>query len=173
MELHPLPCDRYDPDHVCNASDNAGRYTYSKQPEVCKWNLQKLAEALEPELPLALGETIVAEEFDTEFQKHYLQKMRRKLGLVQGEREEDGALVAKLLETMHLTGERGMHALTLHSLWKHTVYSVDLLWQYSGFFFFFSQDGVWLYSLVFTTIIQVGIKLRGDPPASASCVMEI
>uniref|UniRef100_H0VRZ7 Selenoprotein O n=1 Tax=Cavia porcellus TaxID=10141 RepID=H0VRZ7_CAVPO len=96
--------DRYDPDHVCNASDNAGRYTYSKQPEVCKWNLQKLAEALEPELPLALGETIVAEEFDTEFQKHYLQKMRRKLGLVQGEREEDGALVAKLLETMHLTG---------------------------------------------------------------------
>ncbi|XP_021114409.1 selenoprotein O isoform X4 [Heterocephalus glaber] len=96
--------DRYDPDHVCNASDNAGRYTYSKQPEVCKWNLQKLAEALEPELPLVLGRAIVAEEFDTEFQKHYLQKMRRKLGLVRGEQEEDSALVAKLLETMHLTG---------------------------------------------------------------------
>ncbi|KAI5942798.1 Protein adenylyltransferase SelO, mitochondrial [Manis javanica] len=96
--------DRYDPDHVCNASDNTGRYSYSKQPEVCKWNLQKLAEALEPELPHELGKAILAEEFDTTFRRHYLQKMRRKLGLVRAEREEDGALVAKLLETMHLTG---------------------------------------------------------------------
>uniref|UniRef100_A0A7N9D631 Selenoprotein O n=1 Tax=Macaca fascicularis TaxID=9541 RepID=A0A7N9D631_MACFA len=96
--------DRYDPDHVCNASDNTGRYAYSKQPEVCKWNLQKLAEALQPELPLELGEAILAEEFDAEFQRHYMQKMRRKLGLVQLELEEDRALVSKLLETMHLTG---------------------------------------------------------------------
>nr|XP_055184434.1 protein adenylyltransferase SelO, mitochondrial isoform X2 [Nyctereutes procyonoides] len=95
--------DRYDPDHVCNASDNAGRYTYSKQPEVCKWNLQKLLEALEPELPRELGEAILAEEFDSEFHRHYLQKMRRKLGLVRKELDDDGALVAKLLETMHLT----------------------------------------------------------------------
>nr|XP_045728261.1 protein adenylyltransferase SelO, mitochondrial isoform X3 [Mirounga angustirostris] len=96
--------DRYDPDHVCNASDNTGRYAYSKQPDVCKWNLQKLAEALEPELPRERGETILAEEFDPEFRRHYLQKMRRKLGLVRAELDEDGALVAKLLETMHLTG---------------------------------------------------------------------
>ncbi|KAL1767460.1 hypothetical protein HispidOSU_019702 [Sigmodon hispidus] len=96
--------DRYDPDHICNASDNAGRYTYSKQPQVCKWNLQKLAEALDPELPLVLGEAIVAEEFDSEFQRHYLQKMRKKLGLTRVEQEGDGTLVAKLLETMHLTG---------------------------------------------------------------------
>lgn len=92
---------------MCNASDNAGRYSYSKQPEVCKWNLQKLAEALEPELPRELGEAILAEEFDAEFHRHYLQKMRRKLGLVQAEQEEDAVLVAKLLETMHLTGEHG------------------------------------------------------------------
>uniref|UniRef100_A0A8D2B395 Selenoprotein O n=1 Tax=Sciurus vulgaris TaxID=55149 RepID=A0A8D2B395_SCIVU len=96
--------DRYDPDHVCNASDHAGRYAYSKQPEVCKWNLQKLAEALEPELPQALGKAILEEEFDSEFQRHYLQKMRRKLGLVSVAQEEDGALVARLLETMRQTG---------------------------------------------------------------------
>lgn len=90
---------------MCNASDNTGRYAYSKQPEVCKWNLQKLAEALQPELPLELGEAILAEEFDAEFQRHYMQKMRRKLGLVRLELEEDRALVSKLLETMHLTGE--------------------------------------------------------------------
>lgn len=102
----PPPCGRYDPDHVCNASDSAGRYAYSKQPEVCKWNLQKLAEALEPELPRELGEAILAEEFDAEFHRHHLHKMRRKLGLVRAELEGDGALVAKLLETMRLTGER-------------------------------------------------------------------
>ncbi|XP_067554562.1 protein adenylyltransferase SelO, mitochondrial isoform X2 [Pseudorca crassidens] len=96
--------DRYDPDHVCNASDTAGRYSYSRQPEVCKWNLQKLAEALDPALPLELAEAILAEEFDAEFHRHYLQKMRWKLGLVRAEREEDSALVARLLETMHLTG---------------------------------------------------------------------
>lgn len=101
------PSGRYDPDHVCNASDNAGRYTYRKQPEVCKWNLRKLAEALEPELPLALAEAILAEEYDAEFCRHYLHKMRSKLGLVQTEQEEDAALVARLLETMQLTGECG------------------------------------------------------------------
>lgn len=101
------PSGRYDPDHVCNASDNAGRYTYSKQPEVCKWNLRKLAEALAPELPLVLAEAVLAEEYDAEFRRHYLHKMRRKLGLVCAEREEDAALVARLLETMQLTGERG------------------------------------------------------------------
>lgn len=78
---------------------------------MCKWNLQKLAEALVPELPLEQGEAILAEEYDTEFHRHYLSKMRRKLGLVQAEREEDAVLVAKLLETMHLTGEwAGAHA---------------------------------------------------------------
>lgn len=76
---------------------------------MCKWNLQKLAEALEPELPLALGEAILAEEFDSEFQRHYLQKMRKKLGLIRVEQEEDETLVAKLLETMHLTGEPQNH----------------------------------------------------------------
>ncbi|XP_055963025.1 protein adenylyltransferase SelO, mitochondrial [Sorex fumeus] len=96
--------DRYDPEHVCNASDGGGRYAYSKQPEVCRWNLQKLAEALEPELPLELAEASLDEAFDAEFQRHYLWKMRRKLGLVSTEQDDDGALVARLLETMHLTG---------------------------------------------------------------------
>ncbi len=27
-------------------SDNTGRYAYSQQPSICRWNLQKLSEAL-------------------------------------------------------------------------------------------------------------------------------
>ena len=32
--------------------DNNGRYSYKKQPEICKWNLLKLAEAIKDALPL-------------------------------------------------------------------------------------------------------------------------
>ncbi|NWW18411.1 SELO protein, partial [Falcunculus frontatus] len=95
--------DRYDPEHVCNGSDNTGRYAYNKQPEICKWNLGKLAEALVPELPLEISQLILEEEYDAEFDKHYLQKMRKKLGLIQLELEEDSKLVSELLETMHVT----------------------------------------------------------------------
>uniref|UniRef100_A0A8C5MC63 Selenoprotein O n=1 Tax=Leptobrachium leishanense TaxID=445787 RepID=A0A8C5MC63_9ANUR len=96
--------DRYDPDHICNGSDNMGRYAYNKQPEICKWNLGKLAEALVPELPLDISQSILEEEYDPEFQRCYLQKMRKKLGLVQLEREDDGKLISDLLETMNATG---------------------------------------------------------------------
>ncbi|CAM4476943.1 unnamed protein product [Lepidochelys olivacea] len=96
--------DRYDPEHICNGSDNGGRYAYNKQPEICKWNLGKLAEALVPELPLEISELILEEEYDAEFERHYLQKMRKKLGLIHLELEDDDKLVSELLETMHLTG---------------------------------------------------------------------
>lgn len=47
--------DRFDPGFICNASDDGGRYTYAAQPEICKWNLGKLAEALAPVLPRELS----------------------------------------------------------------------------------------------------------------------
>ncbi|KAG8439859.1 hypothetical protein GDO86_005869 [Hymenochirus boettgeri] len=96
--------DRYDPEHVCNGSDNMGRYSYNKQPEICKWNLEKLAEALVPELPLDVSQSILNEEYDTEFQRHYMQKMRKKLGLIQLELEDDSQLVSDLFKTMNITG---------------------------------------------------------------------
>ncbi|KAG8577404.1 hypothetical protein GDO81_010164 [Engystomops pustulosus] len=96
--------DRYDPDHICNGSDNMGRYAYNKQPEICKWNLEKLAEALVPELSLDTSQKILEEEYDGEYRRHYLQKMRKKLGLIQLELEEDDKLISDFLDTMNLTG---------------------------------------------------------------------
>ncbi len=29
--------DRYDPDHICNGSDDGGRYDYKGQPEICRY----------------------------------------------------------------------------------------------------------------------------------------
>lgn len=85
---------------------------------MCKWNLRKLAEALEPELPRELAEAALEEEFDSEFQRHYLQKMRSKLGLVRVAQDGDGALVARLLETMHQTApSRSSHS---HLAWLNS-----------------------------------------------------
>ena len=81
---------------------------------MCKWNLRKLAEALKPALPLDVGIKIVNETFDSEYNLHYGDIMRRKLGL-QHEMSEstthnditvasDREIIEEFLETMKLTG---------------------------------------------------------------------
>ena len=72
--------DRYDPDWICNTSDEGGRYTYARQPEICKWNCGKLAEALIPLMALEKS-TEVLGEFDVEFDREYSRIMHRKFGL--------------------------------------------------------------------------------------------
>src|SRR5206468_8681345 len=45
--------DAFDPGHICNHSDERGRYAYARQPNVAFWNLHALAQSL---LPL-IGDT--------------------------------------------------------------------------------------------------------------------
>uniref|UniRef100_T1ILI2 non-specific serine/threonine protein kinase n=1 Tax=Strigamia maritima TaxID=126957 RepID=T1ILI2_STRMM len=94
--------DRYHPDHICNSSDDGGRYTYVKQPEICKWNLMKLAEALAPFLPLEQSMQELA-VFEAEFDKYYQDKMRKKLGLVK-QMDGDKELIQKFLNTLEAIG---------------------------------------------------------------------
>ncbi|KAM4037787.1 protein adenylyltransferase SelO, mitochondrial [Anomaloglossus baeobatrachus] len=117
--------DRYDPEHICNGSDNMGRYAYNKQPEICKWNLGKLAEALAPELPLDRSQKILEEEYDVEFQRHYLQKMRRKLGLIHTELEEDSKLISDFLDTMNITGSDFTNTFRVLSKFSGSAVDVD------------------------------------------------
>ncbi|XP_058501163.1 selenoprotein O1 isoform X2 [Solea solea] len=95
--------DRFDPDFICNASDNSGRYSYQAQPAICRWNLVKLAEALAPELPPDRAESVLDEYLDL-YNGFYLQNMRKKLGLLTKEEPEDEMLITELLQTMHNTG---------------------------------------------------------------------
>lgn len=94
---------RFDPDFVCNASDNSGRYSYQAQPAICRWNLVKLAEALAPELPPDRAEAVMNEYMDL-FNRFYLENMRKKLGLLTKEEPEDEILITQLLQMMHNTG---------------------------------------------------------------------
>ena len=53
MSIHGITIDYgpyafmtyYDPNFVSNASDHEGRYSFAKQPSVCKWNLERLLES--------------------------------------------------------------------------------------------------------------------------------
>ena len=71
--------DRYDPDHIFNGSDSGGRYTYRNQPDICEWNCNKLAEALNPILPVKKSKDIVDKVFKITYKKHYLEKMGKKV----------------------------------------------------------------------------------------------
>lgn len=95
--------DRYDPKFICNSSDDGGRYTYEKQPEICKWNCEKLAEAIQDAVPLEKSKAEL-HIFDEEFSKHYMSKMRKKFGLLKKELPEDKELVERFLSTMEETG---------------------------------------------------------------------
>ncbi|XP_054633781.1 selenoprotein O1 isoform X2 [Dunckerocampus dactyliophorus] len=95
--------DRFDPEFICNASDNSGRYSYQAQPAICRWNLIKLAEALDPELPPDRAKAIMEEYLDV-YNYVYLDNMRKKLGLLQKQEPEDEILITELMQTMHNTG---------------------------------------------------------------------
>ena len=104
------PCafmDAYDPDTVFSSIDRHGRYAYGNQPAIAQWNLARLAETL---LPLIDVEEKRAVERATEslggfleqYREHWLNGMRRKLGLF-GAEEEDEALIESLLGWMQKT----------------------------------------------------------------------
>ena len=76
--------DAFDPNHICNHSDEHGRYAYNKQPNVAYWNLFCLGQALlplispdgEPELTVA-----ALEPYKTLFPAALHSRMLTKLGL--------------------------------------------------------------------------------------------
>ncbi len=96
--------DAFDPMHVCNHSDDQGRYAYARQPGVAFWNLHALAQSL---LPLIEGPKEAASEqllaalqpYKSEFAAAMVSGLRAKLGLV-AEHDGDAALADDLLKLM-------------------------------------------------------------------------
>lgn len=101
--------DRYDPDHIPNTSDTEGRYRFQQQPEICCWNLNKFAEALNPLVPMQELKSILNEHYFKEFKEEYESKMIRKLGFSKRISESDSeisdhSVISKLLETLQTVG---------------------------------------------------------------------
>jgi uncharacterized protein YdiU (UPF0061 family) len=101
------PCafmDVYDPLTVFSSIDRQGRYAYDKQPEIARWNLARLAEAMLPLLhedektAVDLANEVLG-EFEANFQSHWLAGMKNKLGLISDELG-DADLIRDWLEWM-------------------------------------------------------------------------
>jgi uncharacterized protein YdiU (UPF0061 family) len=90
--------EAFDSAHVCNHSDEGGRYAFAMQPAVWRWNCSALALALEP---LTARDALQAEitTFAEVYGAAYTARMRAKLGLA-GEAEGDPHLVGELLEVL-------------------------------------------------------------------------
>lgn len=94
--------DDFDQHFICNHSDHEGRYSYSNQVPIAQWNLSALAQALTPFISVeALREAIGL--FLPLYQTHYLDLMRRRLGLTSAE-DADEELVGRLLQLMQNSG---------------------------------------------------------------------
>ena len=72
--------DGFDSNHVCNHTDEGGRYAFNMQPKVAHWNLYCLAQALLPLLEMEDAEAALA-RFEPAFDSAYAALMRAKLGL--------------------------------------------------------------------------------------------
>jgi len=101
------PCafmDQYDPKTVFSSIDKFGRYAFSNQPPITKWNLTRFAECLIPLIDKDEDTAIkIATELIDNFQNIYEEKwlnmMRDKLGLF-GDDKNDQTLINKLLDWM-------------------------------------------------------------------------
>ena len=101
------PCafmDQYNPKTVFSSIDKFGRYAFSNQPPITKWNLTRFAECLIPLIDKDEDTAIkIATELIDNFQNIYEEKwlnmMRDKLGLF-GDDKNDQTLINKLLDWM-------------------------------------------------------------------------
>jgi serine/tyrosine/threonine adenylyltransferase len=91
--------DAFDPGHICNHSDEQGRYAYNKQPNVAYWNLFCLGQAL---LPL-IGDQDLAlaalESYKTVFPRELETRMLAKLGFTES-RQGDRELIEEVLKLL-------------------------------------------------------------------------
>jgi len=101
------PCafmDIYDPKTVFSSIDKFGRYAFSNQPPITKWNLTRFAECLIPLINKNETEAIkiateTIDNFQNIYEEKWLNMMRDKLGIF-GEDQHDKKLIYDLLNWM-------------------------------------------------------------------------
>jgi uncharacterized protein YdiU (UPF0061 family) len=101
------PCafmDHYDPKTVFSSIDKFGRYSFTNQPPIIKWNLARFAECLIPlihkdENAAIKIATEIIDNFQNIYEEKWLNMMRDKLGLF-GNDKNDKVLINDLLNWM-------------------------------------------------------------------------
>ena len=80
--------DDYIPNHICNHTDQQGRYAFNQQPNIGLWNLNALAHALSPLLDTDNIKDCL-HQYQPRLMHHNQQRMANKLGLASGEQQQD------------------------------------------------------------------------------------
>jgi uncharacterized protein YdiU (UPF0061 family) len=88
--------DAFDANHICNHSDEQGRYAYAQQPGVAHWNLYCLGQALVPLTQEVEATQASLETYKAEFGAAIEAQFRAKLGLSTAQ-DGDMALVERLI----------------------------------------------------------------------------
>ncbi len=94
--------DAFDPAHICNHSDEQGRYAFNRQPNIAYWNLFCLGQALLPLINTegTQDEALAAlESYKAIFPAELEMRMRHKLGLADAE-PQDKELIDRLLKLL-------------------------------------------------------------------------
>jgi uncharacterized protein YdiU (UPF0061 family) len=92
--------EAFDVDHICNHTDQGGRYSYSNQVPVGHWNCYALANALMPLIQDKEGAEAALDAYVDAYGEHFDKLMGAKLGLSTA-LEEDRALCDALFRLMH------------------------------------------------------------------------
>jgi serine/tyrosine/threonine adenylyltransferase len=99
--------DYFQINHICNHSDQGGRYSYQRQPQIMHWNMACLANALLPLLELQqdsekalISLRSALDEFPKLYTKAWEILFRKKLGL-KISLDSDVELIESLLQMMH------------------------------------------------------------------------
>jgi len=99
--------DGFDAHHICNHSDEAGRYAYAQQPQVGQWNCGQLLNACLPllntssEAAVEQGTAILA-SYGPAYAREALRLWRAKLGLMTAQ-DDDPTLINRWLTLLHKT----------------------------------------------------------------------
>lgn len=85
----------FDPGFICNHSDDLGRYSFERQPDIGLWNLTCLAQALTPLIPVEECRAALA-QYEPAYVERYAGLMRAKFGFASA-RDEDRELITGAL----------------------------------------------------------------------------
>lgn len=99
--------DQFQIDHICNHSDQGGRYAYHRQPQIMHWNMACLASAMIPLIAEYSNENEaqdqlrqVLDTFPVIYAQYWQAQFRKKLGFLTSQ-DEDISLIERLLQAMH------------------------------------------------------------------------
>ncbi len=89
--------DAFDPAHICNHTDQQGRYAYNKQPQIAHWNCFALGQAMLPLIGTVEETQAALSGYKADYDQKMQSLLQSKLGLLSRVRGDDNLIDALFL----------------------------------------------------------------------------